>query len=368
MATILKFKRYTTATLASLTGEAGELIVDTDKDTITVHDGVTAGGKPLATESYTDNALDTALTSYYTSVQTDSAISTALLDYDTSTTVDFKVSTAISNLVDNAPGTLDTLNELAAALADDENYASTITTALGTKANSTDVDTALALKANITDVDTALALKADLSSPALTDIPTAPTATLNTNTTQIATTEFAMSQIAYMIQTELPAGFIGMWSGSAASIPTGWLLCDGTNSTPDLRDRFIVGAGTTYAPGDVGGSANATLTTNELPAHTHTGTTATDGSHDHNLANVDAAISGQNLDANNYLTDSANVGTSFSYNLAGTNTTPTIGNSSTAGSHTHTFTTDSEGVGAAFDIRPPYYALCFIMKDYPVSI
>ena len=355
MATILKFKRYTTAALASLTGEVGELIVDTDKDTVTVHDGVTAGGKPLATESYTDNALDTALASYYTSVETDSAISTALLDYDTSTTVDFKVSTAISNLVDNAPGQLDTLNELAAALADDDNYASTITTALGTKANTT-------------DVDTALALKADLSSPALTDTPTAPTATLDTNTTQIATTEFAMTQIAHMIQTELPQGFIGMWSGSAASIPTGWLLCDGTNSTPDLRDRFIVGAGTTYLPGDVGGSANATLTTNELPAHTHTGTTATDGSHDHNLANVDAAISGQNLDANNYLTDSANVGTSFSYNLAGTNTTPTIGNSSTAGSHTHTFTTDSEGIGAAFDIRPPYYALCFIMKDYPIGI
>ena len=56
----------------------------------------------------------------------------------------------------------------------------------------------------------------------------------------------------------LPKGLISMWYGSIASIPSGWALCDGTNSTPDLRDRFIVGAGTTYSPNNVGGSSAVT--------------------------------------------------------------------------------------------------------------
>ena len=74
------------------------------------------------------------------------------------------VNTAVSNLIDSAPGLLDTLNEIAAAIGDDANFATTITNAL--------------------------ALKAPLASPALTGTPTAPTATTGTNTTQIATTEF----------------------------------------------------------------------------------------------------------------------------------------------------------------------------------
>jgi len=78
------------------------------------------------------------------------------------------ISTAINNLIDGAPGALDTLNELAAAINDDASYASTITTALG--------------------------LKAPLASPALTGTPTAPTAAADTSTTQIATTAFAKSE------------------------------------------------------------------------------------------------------------------------------------------------------------------------------
>ena len=52
----------------------------------------------------------------------------------------------------------------------------------------------------------------------------------------------------------IPKNIIGIWSGSESSIPYGWKICDGTNSTPDLRDRFIVGAGTTYAVDSTGGS------------------------------------------------------------------------------------------------------------------
>lgn len=71
----------------------------------------------------------------------------------------------------------------------------------------------------------------------------------------------------------VPAGVIAMWSGSAASIPAGWALCNGLNGTPNLRDRFVVGAGTSYAVGDTGGQNAIT----SVPAHTHgAGTLVTD--------------------------------------------------------------------------------------------
>ena len=91
-----------------------------------------------------------------------SAISTEVSNRNTA------ISTAVDGLVDGAPALLNTLNELAAAINDDANYTTTITTALGTKA--------------------------PLASPALTGVPTAPTAAANTDTTQIATTAFAKAE------------------------------------------------------------------------------------------------------------------------------------------------------------------------------
>ena len=67
----------------------------------------------------------------------------------------------------------------------------------------------------------------------------------------------------------VPTGLISMWSGSVAAIPGGWQLCDGTNGTPDLRDRFIVGAGSSYAPGNTGGQNAVTLSIGEMPNHDH---------------------------------------------------------------------------------------------------
>jgi microcystin-dependent protein len=67
-------------------------------------------------------------------------------------------------------------------------------------------------------------------------------------------------------------GIIAIWSGSIASIPAGWVICDGTNSTPDLRDRFVIGAGNGQAVNATGGStstAGATLSIAQLAAHTH---------------------------------------------------------------------------------------------------
>lgn len=67
----------------------------------------------------------------------------------------------------------------------------------------------------------------------------------------------------------VPAGIITMWSGSSNNIPTGWALCNGQNGTPDLRDKFLVGAGNTYQVGATGGNASHTITTDEMPSHTH---------------------------------------------------------------------------------------------------
>ena len=56
------------------------------------------------------------------------------------------------------------------------------------------------------------------------------------------------------IMSHVVSGLIMIWQGAIGAIPAGWQICDGTNGTPDLRDRFVVGAGTTYNPGDSGGS------------------------------------------------------------------------------------------------------------------
>ena len=130
------------------------------------------------------------------------------------------------------------------------------------------------------------------------------------------------------------AGMIMLWSGSSATIPTGWVLCDGTNSTPDLRNRFVVGATSTYAVGATGGSANAIVV-----SHTHTAT-VTDPGHSHTLPyNAVDTIGGGNIG----IRDSGTVSTSTA------TTGITVSNS----------TTGSSGTNANL---PPYYALCYIMK------
>jgi microcystin-dependent protein len=145
----------------------------------------------------------------------------------------------------------------------------------------------------------------------------------------------------------VPSGAILLWSGSVASIPSGWFLCDGTNGTPNLQNRFIVGAGDTYAVDATGGAASVTLTTGQLPAHTHSfsGTTNTTGAHTHTVGTTGAV--------------SADQGGAGSSNAAETTRT-----TSSAGDHSHTFsgTTGSTGSGDAVATLPPYYAIAYIMK------
>ena len=140
----------------------------------------------------------------------------------------------------------------------------------------------------------------------------------------------------------IPAGLISLWSGSIGSIPSGWNLCDGSNGTPNLTDRFIVGAGSTYAVNGAGGATSVTLTTNNLPAHTHTAT-VTDPGHTH-------TSNAQQQNTSNQLAGGGGLTTASA--------TATI-NSATTGI---TVTNSSTGSGTSFSIIPYYYALAYIMK------
>jgi hypothetical protein len=181
----------------------------------------------------------------------------------------------------------------------------------------------------------AISSKADLASPTFTGTPAAPTATSGSNTTQIATTAFVAAAAAALI----PSGVITLWSGSIASIPSGWLLCNGSSGTPDLRDRFVVGAGSTYAVNATGGNANATLV-----SHTHTATsTVTDPGHLHDTGQFDSG--------------------SFAFSPATSGTTSNRATTASAFTGVTVATTNStEGSSATGANLPPYYALAYIMK------
>lgn len=139
--------------------------------------------------------------------------------------------------------------------------------------------------------------------------------------------------------TPIPSGVITMWSGSVGSVPSGWNLCDGTNGTPNLVNRFVVGAGSTYSVGSTGGSTDAIVV-----SHTHTATSVvTDPGHLHTYT------------TSNFTIDANNGGS-----RAGEATTR---NSSTATTGITVATTNaSTGTSGTNANLPPYYALAYIMK------
>ena len=142
--------------------------------------------------------------------------------------------------------------------------------------------------------------------------------------------------------TTIPAGLISMWSGSIGSIPSGWYLCDGSNGTPNLTDRFIIGAGSTYAVNGTGGASSVTLVTANMPAHTHTAT-VTDPGHTHQQT------------GNGQISPGGGSQITLGAIPSGTNT-----QSATTGI---SVTNSSTGSGTSFSVLNPYYALAFIQKS-----
>lgn len=130
----------------------------------------------------------------------------------------------------------------------------------------------------------------------------------------------------------IPVGCIVMWSGEQNKIPDGWALCNGQTSngikTPNLADRFIVGAGNQYSVGNTGGYDAVTLTTDQMPSHSHSMSVRVTG-YSGSRSSIWEVYGDE---ANGYVAGWRGLGTS------------------------------SAGGGKAHENRPPYYALCFIMR------
>lgn len=201
----------------------------------------------------------------------------------------------------------------------------------------------------------------------------------------------------------VPVGGIIAWSGSVAAIPSTWALCDGTKGTPDLRGKFVLGAGGAYPVGYAGGAAS--VQTDAQGSHNHTGYTAgsgnfsvsvqtdSQGGHSHGgstqgytlgIADIPAhthqqaqsvqavlpsASSGTNMNVtslngqssqNGPYTAAAGNGNAHAHPI-GTDGVHTHGVTVSQGSHTHAISVDGTHTHNV-SVLPPYYALCFIMK------
>tara|TARA_B100000131_G_scaffold131196_1_gene127897 strand:- start:1450 stop:2034 length:585 start_codon:yes stop_codon:yes gene_type:complete len=164
----------------------------------------------------------------------------------------------------------------------------------------------------------------------------------------------------------VPVGGIIMWSGTvaAAEALTNWAICDGDNGTPDLRDRFVLGVGSSSNPstankGDDAGSNSIQLTEGQMPQHNHDfndpghGHGITDNGHFHTtLDGVGRA---------NYA-EPRNVGVGSDGNVNNTGNTDTKTTGITINGNTTGITIQPKGNGDSIDIRSKYLALCYIMR------
>ena len=139
----------------------------------------------------------------------------------------------------------------------------------------------------------------------------------------------------------IPTGIICMWSGAVDQVPAGWALCDGENGTPDLRDRFIVGAGKAYEAGDTGGAATHSHTASGSVGYT---TLSIDQIPNHNHGSGQLII--QPGGGHSVWTGSGLEKPLSTYFQGG------------SGAHTHSLSVSVSTITSL----PPYYALVFIMK------
>ena len=165
----------------------------------------------------------------------------------------------------------------------------------------------------------------------------------------------------------VPPGGIIMWSGAINDIPVGWALCDGSNCTPDLRDRFIVGAGGKYNVGNTGGADSVTLEVSQMPSHSHSGSTFSAGSHTHDASPyVRWSQYRYFIGSDDTITrvfEGGDIGQdvrTFPYSTSFTGTLDL--NMESAGSHGHSLSIASTGGSQPHENNPPYYALRFTLK------
>ncbi len=168
----------------------------------------------------------------------------------------------------------------------------------------------------------------------------------------------------------IPAGLIAMWGGLVANIPAGWLLCNGSNGTPDLRDKFVKGAAAAANPGATGGAATHGHTVTQPSDHaalTHAGATVgnhTDVTNHVHVQNINTATTGGSVgypalkDTSTSGSEATGVSTANPTSVGVAAMVHTVGQASQHAAQSHS--------GAAVNTvnsEPAYYALCFIQKS-----
>jgi hypothetical protein len=154
----------------------------------------------------------------------------------------------------------------------------------------------------------------------------------------------------------VPIGGIILWSGSIASIPANWALCNGSSGTPNLEGRFIIGGGNTQTPGGLGGS----FTSDSQGSHAHT--TDAQGAHAHGNVTLQNTLSALSIDSDFGYPGGSHNGLQLAISPQTTGGTASSGHAHTItsdGSHAHTTTADGAHTHTTV---PPYYALAYIMR------
>ena len=275
----------------------------TAKDSLSTSNGVLLNGVTATTQSAGDNSTKVATTAY--------------------------TDTAVANLVDSSPTALNTLNELAAAINDDASFSTTVNNNIATKMPLAGGEfTGNVTCENITpDSDSSRNL-----------------GNTSTRFQGVYADNFYGSGANLTGIVSFVSGMIILWSGNTGNIPSGWVLCDGNNSTPDLRNRFVIGAGSSYSPGNTGGSTTDNISVSVSGSDTVSfNTTLYSDSWAYNY-NTSASW--------NYVTLSTRYNSSYGTGRARVQIPLNVSD-----------TVNISGTGSAtVDTVPPYYALCYIMK------
>jgi hypothetical protein len=428
MAKLLKLRRGTTSQHSSFTGAEGELTVDTTKDTAVVHDGSTAGGRPLLREDLdnmpasgvsagtygsssaipaltvdakgrvtgaTTTAIDsTAITNGTSNV---SVASNADITFTRSGTERFRVDSSGGRLLDGNKMQFGDANDLQIYHNGTNTYLDNNTGGIIIR-NNVDADVGgdiyIQAKSGENSIacydDSTVELYYDNSKKfETTNVGVAVTGNITLSGTvdgrdvaadgtkldsieASATADQSAAEILTAIKTvdgsgsgldadlldgqssayyrdasnlnagtisasrlptinSVPTGAIFLWSGAANSLPTGYVLCNGSNSTPNLQNRFVIGAGDSYAVDATGGATTVTLATANLPSHTHsTGNhTHSVGNHSHNVNNHTHSFGNHSHNVNNHTHSTPNHNHNMNSHTHSTNNT---------GGHTHNTT------------------------------